>query len=117
MNGMIFDRSDFRDVYVQPAAHDAGTSIGAALYVASRLSFHVLLQCDMFTMGRNIPTVRSLLNSKQDANIKLEKPFSSLAQSKRSRMERSSAGFRAAWNLARVLSGTEASSRILVVPT
>jgi carbamoyltransferase len=32
-NGMIFDRSKFRDVYVQPAAHDAGTSIGAALYV------------------------------------------------------------------------------------
>ena len=32
-NGMIFERSDFRDVYVQPAAHDAGTSIGAALYV------------------------------------------------------------------------------------
>jgi carbamoyltransferase len=32
-NGVIFDRSDFRDVYVQPAAHDAGTSIGAALYV------------------------------------------------------------------------------------
>ena len=32
-NGMIFDRSDFQDVYVQPAAHDAGTSIGAALYV------------------------------------------------------------------------------------
>ncbi|MFN7918885.1 MAG: carbamoyltransferase C-terminal domain-containing protein [Bryobacteraceae bacterium] len=32
-NGMIFERSPFRDVYVQPAAHDAGTSIGAALYV------------------------------------------------------------------------------------
>jgi len=32
-NGMIFDRTNFRDVYVQPAAHDAGTSIGAALYV------------------------------------------------------------------------------------
>jgi len=32
-NGMIFARSDFRDVYIQPAAHDAGTSIGAALYV------------------------------------------------------------------------------------
>jgi carbamoyltransferase len=32
-NGMIFERSDFRDVYIQPAAHDAGTSIGAALYV------------------------------------------------------------------------------------
>ena len=32
-NGMIFERSNFRDVFVQPAAHDAGTSIGAALYV------------------------------------------------------------------------------------
>jgi carbamoyltransferase len=32
-NGMIFERTDFRDIYVQPAAHDAGTSIGAALYV------------------------------------------------------------------------------------
>ena len=32
-NGMIFERTHFRDVYVQPAAHDAGTSIGAALYL------------------------------------------------------------------------------------
>jgi len=32
-NGMIFDRTPFEDVYIQPAAHDAGTSIGSALYV------------------------------------------------------------------------------------
>jgi carbamoyltransferase len=32
-NGMIFNRTAFEDVYVQPAAHDAGTSIGAALHV------------------------------------------------------------------------------------
>jgi len=32
-NGMMFERTPFRDVYVQPAAHDAGTSIGAALHV------------------------------------------------------------------------------------
>ena len=32
-NGMILDVAGFRDVYVQPAAHDAGTAIGAALYV------------------------------------------------------------------------------------
>lgn len=31
-NGMIFDRTPFKDVYIQPAAHDAGTAIGAALY-------------------------------------------------------------------------------------
>ncbi len=36
-NGMIFERSDFRDVYVQPAAHDAGTSFGAALYVQHQI--------------------------------------------------------------------------------
>ncbi len=32
-NGMIWDHTDFRDVYVQPAANDAGTSVGAALYI------------------------------------------------------------------------------------
>jgi carbamoyltransferase len=32
-NGRIFERTDFQNVYIQPAAHDAGTSIGAALYV------------------------------------------------------------------------------------
>ena len=32
-NGMIFNRTDFHDVYIQPAAHDAGTAIGAALHV------------------------------------------------------------------------------------
>jgi carbamoyltransferase len=31
-NGKLFAETPFRDVYVQPAAHDAGTSIGAALY-------------------------------------------------------------------------------------
>jgi carbamoyltransferase len=36
-NGMLFDKTDFRDVYVQPAAHDAGTSIGAALYVSHQI--------------------------------------------------------------------------------
>ena len=32
-NGMILTRTKFEHVYVQPAAHDAGTSLGAALYV------------------------------------------------------------------------------------
>jgi carbamoyltransferase len=32
-NGKIFEKTPFQDVYVQAAAHDAGTSIGAALYV------------------------------------------------------------------------------------
>jgi len=36
-NGKIFERTPYRDVYIQPAAHDAGTSIGAALYVWHQL--------------------------------------------------------------------------------
>ncbi len=32
-NGMLLQQTDFRDVYVQPAANDSGTSIGAALHV------------------------------------------------------------------------------------
>jgi carbamoyltransferase len=33
VNGMIFDKTPFRDLYIQPAANDAGTSVGAASYV------------------------------------------------------------------------------------
>jgi carbamoyltransferase len=32
-NGKIFEKTAFRDVYIQAASHDAGTSIGAALHV------------------------------------------------------------------------------------
>lgn len=32
-NGKLFEKTGFTDVYIQPASHDAGTSIGAALYV------------------------------------------------------------------------------------
>lgn len=36
-NGKIFERTPYRDVFIQPAAHDAGTSIGAGLYVLHEL--------------------------------------------------------------------------------
>ncbi len=39
-NGMIFERTPFQDVYIQAAAHDAGTSIGAALYVSHQVLKH-----------------------------------------------------------------------------
>lgn len=38
MNGKIMRHSIFKDVFVQPAAHDAGTSIGSALHI-----YHTLL--------------------------------------------------------------------------
>jgi carbamoyltransferase len=45
-NGMIFEKTAFQDVYIQAAAHDAGTSIGAALYV----NHQVLKQPRSFVM-------------------------------------------------------------------
>jgi carbamoyltransferase len=33
VNGKIFEETPFRDVYIQPAAHDGGTSVGAAFHV------------------------------------------------------------------------------------
>lgn len=36
-NGKIFDRTPFKDVYIQPAAGDAGGAIGAAFYVWNTL--------------------------------------------------------------------------------
>jgi carbamoyltransferase len=40
-NSVIFERSPFRDVWVQPAAGDAGTALGAALAVARSQGDHV----------------------------------------------------------------------------
>jgi carbamoyltransferase len=36
-NGKIFEQTPFQDVYIQAASHDAGTSIGAALYVQHQI--------------------------------------------------------------------------------
>lgn len=36
-NGKLFEKTAFQDVYIQPASHDAGTSIGAALYVQHQI--------------------------------------------------------------------------------
>jgi carbamoyltransferase len=33
LNGKILDETPFRDLYIQPAAYDGGTSVGAAAYV------------------------------------------------------------------------------------
>ena len=40
-NARLFEESGFDDIWVQPAAGDAGTALGAALYVASQLGDEV----------------------------------------------------------------------------
>ena len=37
MNGKILSETPFERVYIQPAAYDAGTSLGAALYVKHQI--------------------------------------------------------------------------------
>jgi len=39
-NGKIFDRTGFKEVYIQPAAGDAGGAVGAAFYVWNQLLEH-----------------------------------------------------------------------------
>jgi carbamoyltransferase len=39
-NGKIFDRTGFREAWIPPAAGDAGTSLGAALYVSNHVLGH-----------------------------------------------------------------------------
>jgi carbamoyltransferase len=36
-NGKVFEKTPFQEIYIQAAAHDAGTSIGAALYVSHQV--------------------------------------------------------------------------------
>ncbi len=36
-NGKIFQQTPFREIYIPPAAHDAGTAIGAAFYVYNQI--------------------------------------------------------------------------------
>lgn len=40
-NSVLFERGPFRDIWVQPAAGDSGTALGAALYVAHMLGDRV----------------------------------------------------------------------------
>jgi len=40
LNGKILKGSPFRQIFIQPAAHDAGTSLGAALYVNHHIHRH-----------------------------------------------------------------------------
>ena len=37
LNGKISSETPFQEIFIQPAAHDAGTSLGAALYVAHHI--------------------------------------------------------------------------------
>jgi carbamoyltransferase len=37
MNSVVMDRGAFRNLYIQPASHDAGTAVGAAFYIWNQI--------------------------------------------------------------------------------
>jgi carbamoyltransferase len=68
-NGKIFERTSFRDVYIQAAANDSGTSIGAALYVYHQELNHprAFIMRDVY-LGPAYDE-QEILNELQDAGV------------------------------------------------
>ena len=115
-NGMIFERTTFRDVYVQPAAHDAGTSIGAALYVR-----HQELKLPRCFVMRHVyygpeysdaEILRDLEAAGCTYQKLAEEDLIAAARRRRLLKERLSAGSRAGWSSDRAPWGTAAFWRI-----
>ncbi len=46
-NRVAFERSSFENLYIQPATHDAGTAVGAALLASHRQPRHEGVRCQM----------------------------------------------------------------------
>lgn len=73
LNGKIRRHTPFREIFIQPAAHDAGTSLGAALYVCH----HLLGQPRRFVMTHAAwgpePTETQMLGALQSARIPFRK--------------------------------------------
>ena len=125
-NGKILDATPFREVFVQPAAGDAGLAIGAAYYV-----WHQKLgKPRSFAMGNSYwgpefsrDEIRKAIDASAIANngfcvigVRTKKTSAS-AQPQSSRTEKFSAGFRDAPNGVRARWAIAASSPIRGGPT
>ena len=120
MNGKIQSETPFERVYIQPAAYDAGTSLGAALYVK-----HQMLGAPRdFVMDH---TYWGLEYSREACRAALDcarSPLSTSSPTNRWPTRRptsspratSSGGIRAASSGGRVRSATAASSAIRATP-
>jgi len=72
-NGKIFDRTPFEEVYIQPAAGDAGGAIGAAFYVWHQQLNQprdFVMQTAYWGPGFGEPEVRSLIEARKEELVK-----------------------------------------------
>ena len=62
-NGRLLRESPFRSLFVQPAAHDAGAGLGAALWLAAEAGDDVRRPCSHVFLGRahGVDVIRSAL--------------------------------------------------------
>jgi len=90
-NGKLFTRTDFKDIFIQPAAGDAGSALGAALFLehkyAGRDRNYIMnsaylgpsyssQECEKLLKEKNIPY------EKMQENVLLQKTARSLADGK-----------------------------------
>ena len=124
-NGKLLRAGIFDDIWIQPAAGDAGGAVGAAYAVWHIQQGHerqVTRQADAMQgsyWDRNSPTNRLPGRSKNMTPKRATMTISSNSQPtslQNSPKETSSAGFRAVWNLARAHWADAASSAMREIP-
>lgn len=71
-NTALFNRGDFREIWVQPAAGDSGTALGAALAVAAELG-EPISPMPSASLGRSF-TDDEIATALTDADIRYERP-------------------------------------------
>ncbi|OBK83723.1 carbamoyltransferase family protein [Mycolicibacter sinensis] len=72
-NTALFNRGDFRAIWVQPAAGDSGTALGAALAVAAELGGSAISPMPSASLGRSF-TDDAIAAALTDADIRYERP-------------------------------------------
>ena len=113
VNGKIFDETPFRRVYIQPAAYDGGTSVGAAYFVHhQRLGNPRGFVMDHAYWGPEFDDarMRRALDSAGVGYERVESARAGRTHGRRPRRRRrSSAGTRAGWSSGLGPSGTAPS--------
>lgn len=73
-NGKIYERTPFREVYVPPAAYDAGTAVGAAFWIWNQMKKHprsFVMDSPYWGPGWSDEAVENLLKSRGADYVKL----------------------------------------------
>ena len=125
-NGKMLRDGTFDEIWIQPAAGDAGGALGAALATyylatgAARAERRQATRCAARISGRPSPTTTSRRGSKRSArgSTFVERRRAGAGdRARRSRRARRSAGSRGAWSSARARSAPARSSAIARSPT